>query len=203
MSNESSASVPVSHWQGVPVNHQWSKGLDCEVLIATAVSVPYFSLLRSLHEVEICRRFAMLEDYFDTVTSCNRAYTGVGRAEGTRWCANCPKCRFVFLALAVFLEPDALLRIFEGRDLLADSGAAVEYRAVLGLGGNTPMECIGTTNESRWAMAQLGKHPQWRSRSVVRALAPECGSDDDWSPLDERGPHRVPPNWIEVLDALS
>lgn len=204
MSNEASASVPLAQYRGTAVNHQWSKSLDCERLLAEHLSVPYFSLLRPLHEVEICRRFAGLPQYFDTVTSCNRAYTAEGRALGTRWCGDCPKCRFVFLGLAPFLPPETLQRIV-GLDLLADTGAAAAdaYRAILGISGEPPMECIGTVDESNWAMARLVNDPLWGNHSVVQALASEVRVDPTWDPLTDRGDHRIPDGWLEAADALS
>jgi len=205
MSNESSASVPIAEYRGMPVNHQWSKGIECERALGELLPVPYFSLLRPLHEVEICRRFAQLPDYFDTVTSCNRAYTAVGRAAGTRWCGDCPKCRFVFLGLAAFLPPDTMQRMFDGADLLDDGSqrAFDAYRALLGIAGEPPMECIGTTRESSWAMVRLAADPQWRDHAVVSALGKEVHVLAGWNPLDERAPHRVPSAWMGVLDALS
>lgn len=205
MSNESSASVPIADYRGMPVNHQWSKGIDCERMLADLLPVPYFSLLRPLHEVEICRRFAQLPDYFDTVTSCNRAYTAVGRAAGTRWCGDCPKCRFVYLGLAAFLPPATMRSMFDGADLLADGSqrALDEYRALLGIAGEPPMECIGTTRESAWAIARLGQDPQWRDHAVVRALRDEVHVLEGWDPLSERAAHRIPASWLGVLDALA
>ena len=177
MSNEASASVPITEYRGMPVNHQWSKGLACEAALAALLPVPYFSLLRPLHEVEICRRFSGLGRYFGVVTSCNRAYTATGRAAGVRWCGQCPKCRFVFLGLAAFLDPATVVGIFDGLDLLADPGAVEAYRAILGLGGPPPMECVGTTRESKWAMARLADSPSWRQHAVVKAKTNRKGAE--------------------------
>ena len=204
MSNEASASVPLAQYRGMAVNHQWSKSLDCERLLSEYLPVPYFSLLRPLHEVEICRRFAGLPRYFDTVTSCNRAYTAAGRASGMRWCGDCPKCRFVFLGLAPFLSPETMQRIV-GLDLLADASAAAAdaYRAILGISGEPPMECIGTVDESNWAMARLARSPQWGNHAVVQALAGEVQVNPTWDPLFERSDDRIPDEWRKAADALS
>ena len=205
MSNEASASVPLAGYRGMPVNHQWSKGVEFEELMAFYLPLPYFSLLRPLHEVEVCRRFARLPDYFGTVTSCNRAYTAVGRAAGTRWCADCPKCRFVFLALAPFLAPDTLRGIFDGVDLLADAGDRNldAYRAILGIAGEPPMECIGTTEESQWAVLRLASDAGWRNHSVVRVLSGEVSVDPAWDPLSERDEDWIPDEWRGAADALA
>jgi hypothetical protein len=203
MSNESSASVPITSHGGRPVNHQWSKSLECEATLAGLLPVRYFSLLRPLHEVEICRRFATLTGYFGVVTSCNQAYTAVGRAAGTRWCGTCPKCHFVFLGLAPFLTRAELVGIFDGRDLLDDPANEIGFRSVLGMGGPPPMECVGTARESKWAMARLADSDEWRNCAVVSSLAREVDVVAGWSPLDERGPHGIPTDWIGALDALA
>ena len=209
MSNEWSASVPVAQHRGMAVNHQWSKSLDCERLLAALLPVPYFSLLRPLHEVEICRRFASLRQYFDVVTSCNQAYTAVGRAAATRWCGNCPKCRFVYLGLAPFLPLADMDHIFEGARLLHDAGATDAYRALLGDGAAPPLECIGTVQESRWAMQCLAGglpgspvlgDPAWRDAAVVRAFSDRAAPvNPGYNPLTERGEHALAPDWYALV----
>ncbi len=203
MSNESSASVPTTSHRGQPVNHQWSKSLAFERALSAIVPVPYFSLLRPLHEVEISRRFAGLTRYFGVVTSCNQAYTAIGRAAGLRWCGDCPKCRFVFLGLSAFLPPSTVAGIFDGLDLLADPAGIEPYRAILGLGGEPPMECVGTARESRWAMARLTESKEWSGHLVVRALALLVDDVGGWDPIHERGEHSIPPLWEVAADALA
>jgi hypothetical protein len=205
MSNEASASVPITSHRGLEVNHQWSKSLECEETLSFYLPVPYFSLLRPLHEVEICRRFAKLPQYFGTVTSCNRAYTATGRAAGTRWCGDCPKCRFVFLGLAVFLPPPVMRQMFDGLDLLVEpsSHAIDAYRSLLGLGGEPPLECVGTVVESNWAITRLARDPLWSGHAVVRALVGEARVDPSWDPLAEREFDAIPEHWRKAADALS
>lgn len=208
MANEWSASVPMAEHRGMAVNHQWSKSLECERLLAALLPVEYFSVLRPLHEVEICRRFAALPRYFDVVTSCNRAYTAVGRAAGTRWCGDCPKCRFVYLGLAPFLSLAEMDRIFEGARLLDDPHGVDAYRSILGLSGVPPLECVGTVQESRWAMQRLAAGtecaPVWRDAAVVRALAQELsGTRVTSDPLVDRGEHAIPSTWVELLGATG
>ena len=205
MSNEASASVPITSHRGIDVNHQWSKSLDCEGMLSFYLPVPYFSLLRPLHEVEICRRFARLPQYFGTVTSCNRAYTAIGRASGTRWCGDCPKCRFVFLGLAVFLPPPVMRQMFDGLDLLADpSPDAIDaYRSLLGIGGEPPLECVGTVEESNWAVARLAADAAWSGHPVVRALSGETRVVASYVPLAEREFDAIPELWLKAADALS
>ncbi|MEO7197081.1 MAG: endonuclease domain-containing protein, partial [Solirubrobacterales bacterium] len=147
MSNERSASSGSFHWHGMDVNHQWSKGIEFETAFRATLerAVPgldYFSLLRPASELSIARAFAGLTDYHDVFTSCNRVFRRDPARRGAGWCTDCPKCRFVFLILAPFLEPGKLSSIF-GRDMLADLDQLDGFRALMGLGANKPFECVG------------------------------------------------------------
>ena len=65
------------------------------------------------------------------------------------------------------------------------------------------MECVGTTHESRWAMARCSERAEWRDHAVVRTLTPFVAVVAGWDPLAERGPDAVPAAWREVADALA
>ena len=58
---------------------------------------------------------------------------------GTGWCGDCPKCRFVFLALAPWMEPERLVRIF-GRNLLDEPAQEEGFGELVGLGAHKPLE---------------------------------------------------------------
>ncbi len=160
--------------QGRAVNHQFSKSLvferrfDAWIKRYVAADLEVFSILRRDRELAICREFAGLEQYHDVFSSCNRNFHLDGRSSA-RWCGGCPKCHFVFLALAPFLSPQRLERIF-GRDLLADSGQSDGFGRLLALDGVKPFECVGEAVEARSALAALGRQPLWRDHAVVRAL---------------------------------
>ena len=121
MSNEHSASAPNLTVDGIAVNHQYSKSLEFERnfadYIASHISpdVTYFSLLRPLSEIEIARRFARYRQYFARFRSCNTAFRQLPSERGRRWCCDCPKCRFVFLALAPFVARTELARDLRAR----------------------------------------------------------------------------------------
>ena len=125
MSNEHSASAPNLRIDGVEVNHQFSKSLEFEQISPNmsrsviSPSISYFSLLRPFSEIEISRRFAKYPAYFRIFRSCNTAFRqGARRAGGM--VLDCPKCRFVFLALSPFVAKPELIEIF-GRNLLDQS----------------------------------------------------------------------------------
>lgn len=163
-SNEASSSYGNFTWHDVLINHQWSKSLDFERLLRATIpsgSPGYVSLLRPLTELRIARRFATHTHYHPVFTSCNRAFK-LDDAERTSWCADCPKCRFVYLCLAPFMSRDQLLAIFGGRDLFADPTQLTGFLELLGVDELVkPFECVGEPDECRVALQLLRTHPDW------------------------------------------
>ncbi len=132
MALERSADEATALVDDVAVNHQWSKSTECELGLRSVVresvadSIEYCSGLRSCGELEIARWFADLPSYHAAFRSCNRSYRPGGRFDA--WCGECPKCRFVFLVLAPFLEP-----VPPGGDLRRQpAGGPFPGRGVLG-----------------------------------------------------------------------
>ncbi|MGE4427067.1 MAG: endonuclease domain-containing protein, partial [Solirubrobacteraceae bacterium] len=118
MANERSASEGNLVWEGLEVNHQWSKGIAFErafreLLVAeVATALDYRSVLRPASELAIARAFSRLERYHPRFTSCNAVFRIDPGRRASNWCGDCPKCRFVYLALAPWIEPPALEAIF-------------------------------------------------------------------------------------------
>lgn len=211
-SNERSADAPSLWASGVPVNHQYSKGLAAErrlraVLAELVPELTYYSLLRPLSELQIAAVFARLQAYLPVFTSCNAAFRLEERRRVERWCGGCPKCRFVFLALAPFLSRPLLVSIF-GRDLLADDAQVDGYRELIGLAGVKPFECVGEIEESQVALALVGVRGQWDDAGPVRRLIAELRSAGlepgerqvaaAFTPSPE---HELPPHAVVALDA--
>jgi len=177
-SNERSASVATLEYDGQPVNHQWSKGLDFERALRDyttshiAADVDYFSLLRPLSELAVTREFARRTQYDDVFSSCNRNFRIRGARPSDRWCGQCPKCHFVFLALAPFVAKPRLLAIF-GRNLLDDAALAPGFDALLEYRGHKPFECVGEGRESRAAMHALTQRPEWAEDALIARFASE------------------------------
>jgi hypothetical protein len=212
MSNESSASVPNMEWRGIQVNHQWSKGLAAERLLCEALdaqaglSEAYFSLLRPLSELHIAKLFARITAYDGVVTSCNAAFKLSGRSD--RWCGNCPKCRFVFLALAPFTGRSRLIDVF-GKDMLDDELQLPGYRELLGLDGHKPFECVGEVEESLIALSLLTAQPEWTGTVALAKLPGEVPADG-WPSGDQAarafgaaGDHQVPTRFAHMLAGLE
>jgi hypothetical protein len=177
-SNERSASAATLEYDGQQVNHQWSKSLEFEqrlrahVKTHVAADFDYFSLLRPWSELAVTREFSRSTRYDAVFSSCNRNFRIRGERPADRWCGQCPKCHFVFLALAPFVAKPRLLAIF-GRNLLDDGSLAPGFDALLEYREHKPFECVGEGRESRAAMFALSQRPEWREDVLVARFADE------------------------------
>jgi hypothetical protein len=211
-SNERSASYGSTIPGTGEVNHQWSKGWEFERLFgeyvegSVAHGLRYYSLLRPLSELAVARLFARSDRYDAHFSSCNRNFHILGERPVNRWCGQCPKCQFVFLALAPFMSKPRLVGIL-GRNLLDDMEQVGGYDALLEFQDHKPFECVGEGRESRAAMAALAQRPEWREDALVRRFAREIQPRLDTRELAiepllvPEGEHRVPPALWETLRA--
>ena len=211
-SNERSASYGSIIPGTGEVNHQWSKGWAFEQAFGehvqrhVAADLHYYSLLRPLSELAVARQFAKSDRYDAHFSSCNRNFHILGERPVNRWCGVCPKCHFVFLALAPFMPKPRLVRIF-GRNLLDDAGQAGGFDALLEFQDHKPFECVGEGQESRAAMATLASRPEWREDALVarfiREIQPQLvAAELEIAPLlNMGGEHRAPPALWERLRA--
>jgi hypothetical protein len=212
--NERSASAATLEYEGGQVNHQWSKGWAFEAMFAAwlhshvAADLDYFSLLRPFSELAVTRAFAKSGGaYFDAFSSCNRNFRILGPKPVDRWCGQCPKCHFVFLALAPFLPKPRLLQIF-GRNLLDDETQAPGFDALIEYHDHKPFECVGEASEARAAFAALATRPEWREDALVSRfredIAPQLDAAqtglDAW--LGPSREHGVPPRFAGAIDAI-
>ena len=194
------------------VNHQWSKGWACEQAFGdhvqryVAADLRYYSLLRPLSELAVARQFAKSDRYDAHFSSCNRNFHLLGERPTNRWCGVCPKCHFVFLALAPFMPKPRLVGIF-GRNLLDDPAQTGGFDALLEYQDHKPFECVGEGRESRAAMNALATRPEWREDALVERFAQDILPQLDVAELriepllvldDEQ---RIPPQLWERLRA--
>ncbi|MEO6075789.1 MAG: UDP-N-acetyl-alpha-D-muramoyl-L-alanyl-L-glutamate epimerase [Dokdonella sp.] len=207
-SNERSASSATLEYDGQQINHQWSKGWEFErdfgewVTNHVAADLHYYSLLRPWSELAIAKRFASFRGYDDVFSSCNRNFRLLGPKPADRWCGHCPKCHFVFLALAPFMPKPRLLAIF-GRNLLDDASQAAGFDALLEFRDHKPFECVGEGRESRAAMTALAVRAEWREDALVRRFAKEIQPqlvDNISLPelLEAEGTHRIPSGLLQI-----
>jgi hypothetical protein len=177
MSNERSANSGNMLYKGREINHQWSKSSDFENtfqrLIKNELSkgINYFSMLRPLSEFQIAQLFAAVPKYHQAFTSCNRAFKIKDRLS-SKWCCECDKCRFVFLILSPFLKKDELIKIF-GKNLFAEMTYLEKYKALLGLEGYKPFECVGEFEESQAALYLIQNRLDWAHTPIVKELMQE------------------------------
>lgn len=178
MGNERSANVGnLVRDDNFEVNHQWSKSIEFEQMFNAfnhkymLANFNYFSFLRPLSELDIARRFAKLKPYHQVFTSCNKAFKIDKEKRLERWCGDCDKCRFVFLALAPFMDKEDLIKAV-GKNILADIKQKQGYEELLGLSNHKPFECVGELEECCVAMYLLSQNPQWQNEPLVKELYP-------------------------------
>jgi len=194
------------------VNHQWSKGWTFERDFAAhlrshvAGDLSYYSLLRPFSELAVARQFAKTDYYDAHFSSCNRNFHILGERPTQRWCGVCPKCHFVFLALAPFMPKPRLLNIF-GRNLLDEPEQAAGFDALLEYQDHKPFECVGEGKESRAAMALLADSPSWREDALVSRFARDIRPQLDAGELPlapllvASGEHGIPADLWSALRA--
>lgn len=211
MSNERSANTGNLVRDGFEVNHQYSKSLAFErdVQAQFAWLLPgfrYFSLLRPWSELMIAQRFAGLEAYHAVFSSCNANFR-IHQDAGRGWCLDCPKCRFVFLALAPFMEKSQLLAIF-GKNLLDEPSQRAGFRALLGVDAHKPFECVGEVEESTAALYLLSQQQAWRGDALVedfrQHVLPRLDNPEALvkKQLSASEMHAIPEEFLPVLDSL-
>jgi hypothetical protein len=202
-SNERSASYGSTIEGSGEVNHQWSKGWQFEHDFAAllraevAADLNYYSLLRPWSELAIARQFARIDGYDRHFSSCNRNFHLLGERPAERWCGVCPKCHFVFLALAPFMPKPRLVSIF-GRNLLDEPQLAAGFDALIEYRDHKPFECVGEAVESRSAFVHLANSPAWREDALVARFRDEILPQLDPSgltledQLQPAGAHGIP-----------
>lgn len=174
--NEHSASEPNLVYQGLEVNHQYSKSLEFERDFQTYVrkfispDLRYFSLLRPLTEIAVADLFSqrLFKRFKGVFSSCNRNFHLHGDRPGLRWCGECPKCAFVFTILAPFVPREELLELFGGQNLFASKKLRPTFTAMLGRRDHKPFECVGETAEVRAAMQLAEQTGEWPELSAFR-----------------------------------
>ena len=214
-SNERSASYGSQIPGTGEVNHQWSKGWAFEqafgshVQAHVAADLQYYSLLRPMSELAVARQFAKSDAYDAHFSSCNRNFHILGERPVNRWCGVCPKCHFVFLALAPFMPKTRLVRIF-GRNLLDDAAQAAGFDALLEFQDHKPFECVGEGRESRAAMATLAQRAEWNEDVLVKRFCNEIRPQLDAAELELapllqlQGEHRIPAAlWDKVREDFA
>lgn len=178
-SDEKSADYGNVIYLGEEINHQWSKSDECKKLFQSYITtyitsdITYFSLLNRLSELRIAEVFSRYEQYFPVFSSCNRNFQITkGENEKTTWCGECPKCAFVFILLAAFLPKEKVHSIFN-KNLFVDEELSPVFEALLGLRTVKPFECVGTPQETQYAMYLIHKKGEFENTSVMQMFVQE------------------------------
>jgi hypothetical protein len=211
LSNERSASAPNLRLNELEINHQYSKSFDFESDLSEYIAnhiaedLRYFSMLRPFSEAEIARRFARYTAYHSVFRSCNKAFKQDVASRSKNWCGDCPKCRFVFLALAPFVKKDQLTGIFR-KNLLADGTQTEGFAELSGLTAHKPFECVGEIGESALLMEKLHGMESWKTDAVVKDLGAKLHRPHDFERLYDalfaaHSDHNVPEEYMSMLDA--
>jgi UDP-N-acetyl-alpha-D-muramoyl-L-alanyl-L-glutamate epimerase len=203
MSNEHSASAANLRWDDLEVNHQWSKSLAAEILIADALSerigdqLVVASFLRDRSEVWVAKAFSELPEYHHVFRSCNRAFAQARERRLDTWCGECDKCLFINLMLAPFLSRAALVDIFQ-HEPLSDELLSSQLRVLVGVGvAFKPFECVGDPDESAAALERVSQLDEWHDESRLAGIASETKVSRSFeSLLEQEGPSRVPTHWV-------
>jgi hypothetical protein len=156
VSNENAANEANTIYEGMEINHQYSKSLDFEIDFQKYIKrnfgtkTSYYSSLRPYSELIISKYFSSLfNKYKYTFSSCNRAFTS--ESKNIYWCGECPKCCFTFLILSPYVESQKLEELW-GKNLLLDTSLEKTYMELLGISGIKPLDCVGEIAETRYAM---------------------------------------------------
>lgn len=181
LAHERSADKGQLTWDvtGEEINHQWGKSCEAERLINTYLQneliedFSYFSLLKPIYDLSIFNALRRHDEAVPFTHSCNMHKP---------WCLRCPKCLYVWLGYAAFLDRDVVLETFGADDLLAREDNRRTYRELVGLERRLPFECIGEADEA----ALLMKLAEARGfgGSVVDACRPALERLDVGAALD-------------------
>lgn len=134
-------------WQGLAINHQWTKSIEFERMLkelTDAIGGPsYVALFRPLYELQLMSRLDSR-----SFISCNRLLK-----EGN-WCGVCPKCIWIWLAVAAIDNTDAATSLI-GSDPRGKPETLPTLRSMAGLANEHPFECTGSPEEVAAVLDEL------------------------------------------------
>lgn len=173
-SSERSSSYGNVDYLGMEVNHQWSKSLEAEFMLAGYIKehittdVKYLNVIRPLSELHIANIFTHYPQYFHTATSCNRNWVLAERTtDAPRWCGHCPKCAFSFSLLAAYLPRETVVSIFD-KNLFDNPNLLSLYQELWGVNGFKPFECVGTPEEAQAAFYLAHKQGGYDDTALMK-----------------------------------
>jgi hypothetical protein len=175
LSNEKSSSEENTIWNGLKINHQYSKSLEFEIDFSNYLDkyiskdIKYFSLLRWMYEYKIAEIFSKQKEFFSNFSSCNKNFK-ISKVENknTLWCCDCEKCVFVFLILFNFVWEKDIVNIF-WKNLFLDEKLQDTFSELAWLSNHKPFECVWTYEESLFSLYKSIKyyHDLWKDLPII------------------------------------
>ncbi len=149
LGHEHSANVGNLVWglTGEEINHQWGKSFAAQLLLNEYLrtefisNCSYFSILQPIYDVLIFNGIRAAIEAVPDAHSCNIEKP---------WCCRCPKCAYVWLNYMAYLDVNLVNSIFN-TNLFDLEENQLSFYQMLGLGENTPFECIGQIQEVQLA----------------------------------------------------
>ena len=176
MANERSASSGNLGWDGVEVNHQFSKGLRGRAAAARrplaetgARRCELFSVLRPASELAIARAFARHGALPRGVHELQRDLPPRPRAARRLVVLRLPEVPLRVPRARAVQRPGAPARDLRRATCSTTSASSRASRCSTATGGHKPFECVGEEQESLAAMRLLAADARWRDHRVVRA----------------------------------
>jgi len=158
-----------AHIGDLPVNHQWSKTWEAELMFAEYIeryispNIHVGSPIRKYSELRVSELFVhkCWKKFGYSFSSCNEAnYKQNANNDRLGWCGKCAKCANTYLLFCPFLAPHILQSLFNDQDLFTDPNLTETFKGLLGVDGvMKPFECVGQTDELRFAYYHRMKVP--------------------------------------------
>lgn len=210
VANEASASIPDLDYNGMQVNHQWSKSIEFEKLFQDYVHVniskelDYFSIIRQLSSVGVAKIFSKYPKYFEVFTSDNSLFKiNQAEREHPRWSKTSSKSLSSYILMAPWLTDEELDLIF-GHQYLDDETLSGLFYDLLGA-GEPVLDCVGTPEELRICVSLLAYQGRLK-KLVIEATDKNLLVDDVGSAIDValklNSQHEVPENISNKLQSI-
>ncbi len=188
VNNEASASIPNTTWQGMVINHQWSKSAHFEQLLQNFVhtqlyeDLHYFSVIRPMSSVAVCKATATYPQYLKVFTSCNLVFRiDPARRPNGRWCGQCAKCVSSFILFLPWLNTAQMHDVF-GANFLNDGNKERLFLELCGLEGHKPLDCVGTPEELVLSLNLAAEQKKLENAVLMKlAYTKEIIHKDNWA----------------------
>lgn len=206
VANEDSASTPQTMWAGEPVNHQWSKSFAFEGQLQAYLhehiseQLTYFSAIRPLGSVGVARAFVQFPQYFEVFTSDNFVFRqDPAKRPNSRWSLESPKSLSSFILLSPLLSEADMVKIF-GINFFEKIELKDLFLSLIGIAGETPLDCVGTPPELAASLAVTIRQGKWQGSALLdlpEMLDLEAGSLADFKTLSDH--QHFPPALLKKL----